>query len=66
MIYVGIDVSKDKHDCCILSSDGQVLLNPFSILNNLDGFNCLYSAICSYEENPDKIKSTHQCIWGRK
>lgn len=56
MIYVGIDVSKDKHDCCILSSDGQVLLKPFSILNNLDGFNCLYSAICSYEENPDKIK----------
>ena len=53
MIYVGIDVSKDKHDCCILSSDGQVLLKPFSILNNLDGFNCLYSAICSYEENPD-------------
>lgn len=56
MIYVGIDVSKDKHDCCILSSDGQVLVKPFSILNNLDGFNYLYSTICSYEENSDKIK----------
>ena len=25
MIYVGIDVSKDKHDCYIVNSDGKVL-----------------------------------------
>ena len=25
MIYVGIDVSKDKHDCYIVNSDGVVL-----------------------------------------
>ena len=25
MICVGIDVAKDKHDCFILSSDGEVL-----------------------------------------
>ena len=24
MIYVGIDVSKDKHDCYIVNSDGVV------------------------------------------
>ena len=26
MIYVGIDVAKDKHDCFITISDGEVLL----------------------------------------
>lgn len=56
MIYVGIDVSKDKHDCCILSSNGQVLLNPFSVPNNLEGFNHLYSVILSCEENVEKVK----------
>ena len=25
MVCVGIDVAKDKHDCCILDSDGTVL-----------------------------------------
>ena len=38
MIYVGIDVSKDKHDCTIVSSDGEVLADVFTIQNNLDGF----------------------------
>ena len=23
MILVGIDVAKDKHDCCIINSDGE-------------------------------------------
>lgn len=56
MIYVGIDVSKDKHDCSILSSDGQALLKPFPIPNNLEGFHTLTSAIASFEENPNKVK----------
>ena len=25
MIYVGIDVAKDKHDCFLTNSDGEVL-----------------------------------------
>lgn len=33
MIYVGIDVVKDKHDCFIYSSDGEVLSNAFIIPN---------------------------------
>ena len=33
MIYAGIDVAKDKHDCCILGSDGEKLIPflPFQI-----------------------------------
>ncbi len=56
MIYVGIDVSKDKHDCSILSSDGQVLLKPFSVPNNHEGFNAIASAIASFEKNPNNVK----------
>ena len=31
MICVGIDVAKDKHDCIIVSSEGEVLFKPFVI-----------------------------------
>ena len=33
MIYVGIDVAKDKHDCFIMNSEGEVLFKPFVIRN---------------------------------
>ncbi|GKX32377.1 IS110 family transposase [Vallitalea longa] len=45
MIYVGIDVSKDKHDCFITNSDGEVLYKAFTIPNNRDGFDELYQKI---------------------
>ncbi len=31
MIYVGIDVAKDKHDCFITNFDGEVLFKAFTI-----------------------------------
>ena len=31
MICVGIDVAKDKHDCFILSSEGEVLADVFTM-----------------------------------
>ena len=43
MIYVGIDVAKDKHDCFITNSDGEVLFPVFTIQNNRDGFDVLFS-----------------------
>ena len=45
MIYVGIDVAKDKHDYFITDSDGEVLFKAFTIVNNLDVFNNLYQKI---------------------
>ena len=39
MILVGIDVAKDKHDCFIMNSDGEILAKAFTFLNNLEGFN---------------------------
>ena len=38
MIYVGIDVAKDKHDYFITNSDGEVLFKSFTISNNREGF----------------------------
>ncbi len=43
MIYVGIDVAKDKHDCFITNSDGEVLFPVFTIQNNRDGFDDLFA-----------------------
>ncbi len=33
VVSVGIDVSKDKHDCFIVSSQGEVLADVFTIPN---------------------------------
>ena len=56
MIYVGIDVAKDKHDCCILGSDGEILFSPFTIQNTLQGFDELYEKIWSLTQDLRKIK----------
>jgi transposase len=56
MFYVGIDVAKDKHDCCILSSDGEILFSPFTIPNTLYGFDELYEKIGSLTDDVSEIK----------
>jgi len=56
MIYVGIDVAKDKHDCFITDSDGIVLYEPFTIENNRNGFERLLSNLKSCSEDFGKIK----------
>ena len=56
MIYVGIDVAKDKHDCFITNSDGEVLFKAFTIANNLTGFTELYQKIESVMEDVSKVK----------
>ena len=56
MICVGIDVAKDKHDCFILSSEGEVLADVFTIANNREGFETLLQRIQSCACPSDKIK----------
>ncbi|MEG0579831.1 MAG: IS110 family transposase [Niameybacter sp.] len=56
MLFVGIDVAKNKHDCFITNSDGEVLFNAFTIANNLEGFNSLYLKIESLMEDVSKVK----------
>ena len=56
MICVGIDVAKDKHDCCILSSEGEVLADVFTIANNAEGFGALLQTIKECSQKSEKIK----------
>lgn len=54
MICVGIDVAKDKHDCFIISSEGEVLADVFTFDNNRKGFELLLQKIRACPN--DKIK----------
>ena len=56
VISVGIDVSKDKHDCFIVNSEGEVLADVFTIQNTRDGFNFLLQKIQDCTTPQDKIK----------
>ena len=51
MIFIGIDAAKDKHDCFIVSSEGEVLCDVFTISNTLDDFNGLLSKIKSFSKD---------------
>jgi len=53
MYVVGIDISKYKHDCCIIDSDGCILREPFSIANDKSGFTELLKALSSIPEQDD-------------
>ena len=56
MIIVAVDVAKDKHDCFITNTDGEVLFDPFVIRNNQDGFDALYQKICSVTDSLQNVK----------
>lgn len=56
VVSVGIDVSKDKHDCFIVSSEGEVLSDVFTVPNNMDGFQCLLQRIRECTTPKNKIK----------
>ena len=56
MIYVGIDVAKDKHDCLAMNSDGEILIEKLTITNNLDGFETLYNSLMNFSNSLDNIK----------
>ena len=56
MIIVAVDVAKDKHDCFITNTDGEVLFDSFVIQNNQDGFEDLYQKICSVTGSPQNVK----------
>ena len=56
MVYVGIDVAKDKHDCFIVNSDGEVLYDVFTIQNDMDGFEDLLFKIKTASRDLSKVK----------
>jgi transposase len=51
MIYVGIDVAKDKHDCHVFNSDSIVLCDNFSFPNSKDGFDSFLALARGFAAN---------------
>lgn len=56
MIYVGIDIAKEKHDCYIVSSEGILISGNLKITNTLEGFNTLFSIISSNCQDPINVR----------
>ena len=50
MIYVGVDIAKLNHFASALSSDGEVLIEPFKFTNDRGGFDLLESYLESFEK----------------
>ena len=55
MYYVGIDISKYKHDCFIQNENGEVIYNTFTFSNNKEGFTLLLERLKSLDQS-QKIK----------
>ncbi|MGB4127273.1 MAG: transposase, partial [Bacilli bacterium] len=55
MYFVGIDVSKYKHDCFIVTEEAVVIKETFSFDNNRTGFNEFFSILSSLGP-PNKIR----------
>ena len=56
MIYVGIDVAKDKHDCYIVNSAGETLADVFTVTNDQNGFNLFFQTLQSVAPDLSKVK----------
>ena len=56
MIYVGIDVAKDKHDCHIMRDDGEVVLDNCTIENSREGFKKLHLLIDSARKRKEEVR----------
>lgn len=56
MLYAGIDVAKEKHDCIIANSNGEILFNPFTFPNNRTGFDEFFSKLEASSKDLSQIK----------
>ena len=53
MLFIGIDVAKSKHDCCIIDSNGVIITDSLRISNSKEGFETLYNIIISVLDSSD-------------
>ena len=51
IIYVGIDIAKLNHFAAAMSSDGEILIEPFKFTNDADGFQLLISKLESFDKD---------------
>lgn len=55
LYFVGIDISKYKHDCCIISATDQKVISKFTIKNDKMGFEELITTFNSLS-SPENIR----------
>ena len=51
MIYVGIDIAQLNHFAAAISSEGEILIEPFKFTNDYDGFYLLLSKLAPLDQH---------------
>ena len=53
MYFIGIDISKYKHDCFIMNENNQVIRGSFSFHNSQEGFNTFLDVLKSLDRSQE-------------
>ena len=68
--YVGIDVSKFKHTCCIISEHGEIIKKSFDFSNSKEGFDSLIEVFKSIDQSSSLFQIVmeatghyHECLF---
>ncbi|MCB6288419.1 IS110 family transposase [[Clostridium] scindens] len=64
MINVGIDIAKLNHFAAAISSEGEILIEPFKFTNDGDGFQLLVSKLESFEKDSLIIGLESTALYG--
>ncbi|MBQ7713117.1 MAG: IS110 family transposase [Clostridia bacterium] len=56
MIYVGIDVAKDKHDCHLMRDDGEVVVDNYTFENSREGFTRFHDLLRASRRRKEEVK----------
>lgn len=52
--FIGLDISKYKHDCFIMNENGESIKDPFSFDNNAEGFNTFLNVLKDLDPKIEK------------
>ena len=68
--FVGIDVSKFKHTCCIISGDREIIKKSFDFSNSKEGFDSLIEIFKSIDQSSSSFQIVmeatghyHECLF---
>lgn len=68
--FVGIDVSKFKHTCCIIDGDGEIIKKSFDFSNSKKGFDSLIEIFKSIDQSESLFQIVmeatghyHECLF---
>ena len=63
MYFIGIDISKFKHDCAIINELGEVITSSWSFNNDCEGFS-LFRELLNALDGEKKIKVLNEISLG--